>query len=288
MLGVVLSYSCVGATEGWRGMCACLCCKLVDNAPSEFSPSHAKGMSKRQQVHFQCYHHLSALYCGFILLCVAVCMLLSRDATTRSGLDLQRRYLRLRTTLCRSTSHTAVVYDLHDNEVSYQIAWDWQKERAKQVAAGSQPQALVLLQHRPVYTLGTYSSIENLKFDVENSPLPLFRTERGGEVTYHGPGQLVAYPILDLRHHGQDLHEYLRRLEGIIISALREVSGIDAFREEGLTGAKHYPGCALSLASSRGAHVLVVTNRDRSPAFMQGCGLPLVRLPQQASGQHVG
>lgn len=130
-----------------------------------------------------------------------------------------------------------MLYDLHDKVLHYETTWHWQKARAKLVAEGKEPQTLVLLQHRPVYTLGTYSTVKNLKFDVESPPFPLFRTERGGEVTYHGPGQLVAYPIIDLRRHGQDLHEYLRKLEAVIITALREVSGISAFREEGLTGA---------------------------------------------------
>ena len=147
---------------------------------------------------------------------------------------------RRRTAVCRSTDRL-VLYDLHDKVLQYETAWQWQKTRANLVAEGRQPQALVLLQHCPVYTLGTYSTLKNLKFDAENPPFPLFRTERGGEVTYHGPGQLVAYPIIDLRRHGQDLHAYLRKLEAVIITALREVSGIDAFREEGLTGSMHSP-----------------------------------------------
>jgi hypothetical protein len=153
------------------------------------------------------------------------------------GLNPQNNCLRPRTALCRCSSRSYVLFDLHDRLIEYQAAWEWQKERAKDVADGSEPQALVLLQHHPVYTLGTYSTLEHLKFDAGNPPFPLYRTERGGEVTYHGPGQLVVYPIIDLRQHGQDLHEYLRKLEGIIMTALREVSGIDSVREEGLTGA---------------------------------------------------
>ena len=77
--------------------------------------------------------------------------------------------------------------------------------------------AILLLQHPPVFTLGSGSTLANLKFDPANPPAPLFRTERGGEVTAHSPGQLVAYPILDLRNHQQDLHWYLRSLEEVII-----------------------------------------------------------------------
>lgn len=73
------------------------------------------------------------------------------------------------------------------------------------------------MQHAPVYTLGSGSSLQHLGFSPEAPPFPLFRTERGGEVTYHGPGQLVAYPIINLRHFTQDLHWYLRGLEETII-----------------------------------------------------------------------
>lgn len=77
--------------------------------------------------------------------------------------------------------------------------------------------SLIILQHNPVYTLGQGSTIDNLKFDADNPPHPLFRIERGGEVTYHGPGQLVMYPILNLRLLQTDLHWYLRNLEETII-----------------------------------------------------------------------
>ena len=76
---------------------------------------------------------------------------------------------------------------------------------------------LVLVQHNPVYTLGSGSSLEHLGFSPDDPPFPLYRTERGGEVTYHGPGQLVAYPVVNLRYFNQDLHWYLRSLEEIVI-----------------------------------------------------------------------
>ncbi len=74
-----------------------------------------------------------------------------------------------------------------------------------------------LSQHPPVYTLGAGSTLDNLRFSPDAPPFPLYRTERGGEVTYHGPGQLVLYPIVNLRNHQQDLHWYLRGLEEIVI-----------------------------------------------------------------------
>ncbi|KAJ9521453.1 hypothetical protein QJQ45_008761 [Haematococcus lacustris] len=94
----------------------------------------------------------------------------------------------------------------------------------------------VLLQHEPVFTLGTGSTESNLLFDPAASSIPLFRTERGGEVTYHGPGQLVLYPLLHLTQHQQDLHWYLRALEDVVIRALDQVSGLQGERLPGLTG----------------------------------------------------
>lgn len=144
-----------------------------------------------------------------------------------------------------------VLYDLHDQAVAYESAWQWQKERAHAIAGGEcVEQALLLLQHPPVYTLGTRSTLDNVKFDPESPPHPIFRTERGGEVTYHGPGQLVIYPILDLKNHGKDLHAYLRQLEDVIIEALAQVSGIAAHREEGLTGVCFLTPVAQSRAQS--------------------------------------
>lgn len=76
---------------------------------------------------------------------------------------------------------------------------------------------LILLQHPSVYTLGAGSSTAHLHFDPESPPHPLHRTERGGEVTYHGPGQWVMYPIVNLKQHTPDLHWYLRSLEQVVI-----------------------------------------------------------------------
>ncbi|CAM6020605.1 unnamed protein product [Sphagnum balticum] len=125
--------------------------------------------------------------------------------------------------------------------VPYVEAWAWQKlrveERVQALKRGEDmDDCLVVLQHPPVYTLGTRSSNDFLKFDFENPPFELHRTERGGEVTYHGPGQLVMYPILNLRHHQMDLHWYLRSLEEVVIRALWSACEIRANRIEGLTG----------------------------------------------------
>ncbi|KAI5065017.1 hypothetical protein GOP47_0019712 [Adiantum capillus-veneris] len=84
--------------------------------------------------------------------------------------------------------------------------------------------------------MGTRSSEKFLLFDKDQPPCDLYRTERGGEVTYHGPGQLVMYPILNLRHFQMDLHWYLRTLEEVVIQALWNACGIEAVRIKGLTG----------------------------------------------------
>jgi lipoyl(octanoyl) transferase len=96
--------------------------------------------------------------------------------------------------------------------------------------------SLILLQHEAVLTLGTGSTTDNIVTRAEELPFEVVRTTRGGEVTYHGPGQLVAYPILDLRaNHQPDLHWYLRTLEEVVIGALGEF-GVQGTRIDGLTG----------------------------------------------------
>ncbi len=103
---------------------------------------------------------------------------------------------------------------------------------------GSIPDVLLLLEHPPVYTRGRRSTPEELPMADEwyaVQGIELRDTDRGGRVTYHGPGQLVAYPIVDLRPYGDDVHEYVRRLERVAISALGEHS-VAAQTIEGLTG----------------------------------------------------
>ncbi|PIN15835.1 Lipoyltransferase [Handroanthus impetiginosus] len=148
-------------------------------------------------------------------------------------------------TSASSTNHVSRrrcdFYDLHKELVPYAEAWSWQKAIVKERKELSEKNedfadTLIVLQHHPVYTLGTGSSEEFLNFDVNNVPFDLYRTERGGEVTYHGPGQLVVYPIINLRYHKMDLHWYLRALEEVVIRALLSTFAIEASRVEGLTG----------------------------------------------------
>ncbi|MGF1538646.1 MAG: lipoyl(octanoyl) transferase LipB [Elainellaceae cyanobacterium] len=121
-------------------------------------------------------------------------------------------------------------------QVDYQTAWTWQRSLLEQRRHNPDlPDLLLLLEHPPTYTLGQGASLDFLKFDPQQSSVALFRTERGGEVTYHGPGQLVGYPILNLRRHRADLHWYLRQLEEVIIRAIAPW-GLQGEREDGLTG----------------------------------------------------
>lgn len=121
-------------------------------------------------------------------------------------------------------------------QIPYADAWAWQRS---QVADRKQQpdleDLLVLLEHPPIYTLGQGASLEFLKFDPAQTDFEVCRTERGGEVTYHCPGQIVGYPILNLRYYRQDLHWYLRQLEEVLIRTLA-IYGLKGDRHPGLTG----------------------------------------------------
>ncbi len=118
--------------------------------------------------------------------------------------------------------------------VPYTVALDWQRQLlARRVADRGLPDVLMLLEHPPVYTLGQGADLKYVLADP--GEIELHRVERGGEVTYHGPGQIVGYPILDLHNHQRDLHWYLRTLEEVLSEVLVRF-GIKAGRREGLTG----------------------------------------------------
>ena len=126
-----------------------------------------------------------------------------------------------------------------DQLVPFQQAWDlqrrWQERLLLDSATGADAEAVWLLQHPRCFTLGRGASEDHLLFDPEHPPAPLHRIDRGGEVTHHAPGQLVAYPVLDLRRRRTDLHWYLRQLEQVVIDVLQAL-GLQGERIEGLTG----------------------------------------------------
>lgn len=105
-------------------------------------------------------------------------------------------------------------------------------DRRKQ---GLEPDHLILLEHPPVYTLGKAASLDFLKSDPAALGIQLFRTGRGGQITYHGPGQLVAYPILALEPERRDLHRYLRDLEQVVLDLCQDL-GLEGQRIPGKTG----------------------------------------------------
>lgn len=127
---------------------------------------------------------------------------------------------------------------LRAGTVPYRDAWDLQLQLAERRGAGEIPDVLLLLEHPPVYSRGRRTKPEELPMGAswyEAQGIEVLDTDRGGLVTYHGPGQLVAYPIVDLGPLGDDVHEYVRGLERVMIGSLAE-HGVGAQTIVGLTG----------------------------------------------------
>jgi len=118
--------------------------------------------------------------------------------------------------------------------ISYEAGLALQEQHVDAILAGSGQDTILLLEHEPVYTIGRLRDQSSLR-DPSSLPFPVFETNRGGQATYHGPGQLVGYPILDLNPRGRDLHEHLRKLEEALIRSCA-VFGVPAGRRDGLTG----------------------------------------------------
>lgn len=119
--------------------------------------------------------------------------------------------------------------------VEYAEAWDLQKRLARERAEGTRPDTLLLLEHPPVYTTGKRDATSNLRLPEQMLGAPLVQTDRGGDITFHGPGQLIAYPVMDLREARLGVVDYVRRLEEVIIGTLGHY-GIEASVNCGLTG----------------------------------------------------
>ena len=118
----------------------------------------------------------------------------------------------------------------------YLDAHKWQRSLlTERIHDPSLDDVLILLEHPPVYTLGQGSNSDFIKFDIDKTQYDVHRIERGGEVTYHCPGQLVGYPILNLQRYRKDLHWYLRELEEVIIRILA-VYGLQGERIPAFTG----------------------------------------------------
>jgi lipoyl(octanoyl) transferase len=122
--------------------------------------------------------------------------------------------------------------------VPYPDALAWQKHLEVERQAERIPDVLVLLEHPPTYTRGRRSTPAHLPMGEEwyrAQGIEVLDTDRGGQVTYHGPGQLVGYPIVSLRPYGDDVYDYIRRIEQVVVSVLASY-GIEAGALEGLTG----------------------------------------------------
>jgi lipoyl(octanoyl) transferase len=117
--------------------------------------------------------------------------------------------------------------------IEYQTGLQIQNERLES-CLNDGVETVILLEHEPVYTIGRLPDKSSLR-NADRLPHPVFEINRGGQATYHGPGQLVGYPILDLRLRGRDLHQYLRELERLLIDLLTDF-GIQGVRVEGKTG----------------------------------------------------
>ena len=123
--------------------------------------------------------------------------------------------------------------------VPYREAWELQRSLAGAVSQGAIPDTIVLLEHPPVVTLGRRADEAELHIP-DSAAVELVETNRGGKSTYHAPGQLVCYPILDLRRHGQDVKRYCRDLEEALVQTL-SAFGLEGQRIDGLTGVWLHP-----------------------------------------------
>ncbi|UFS71502.1 lipoyl(octanoyl) transferase LipB [Geomonas sp. RF6] len=121
-----------------------------------------------------------------------------------------------------------IVHDL--GTISYSEAYIMQEQLVHAVRDGGE-ETLLLLEHQPVYTIGSGGSLANIL----DPTIQAVRVNRGGDVTFHGPGQLVGYPIIDLSRRGRDLHRYLRFLEALLKGVVESL-GVGGFTIPGYTG----------------------------------------------------
>jgi len=169
--------------------------------------------------------------------------------------------------------------------VPYGEAFELQRSLAGAVSQGAIPETVVFLEHPPVVTLGRRTEADRELHVPDGAEVEIAETDRGGKSTFHGPGQLVCYPILDLRHHGKDVKRYVRELEEALIGTLAGF-GLEGVRYEELTGVWMPPGGGEGprKIASIGVHVSrwVTThgyalNVDLDPApftdWITACGL---------------
>ena len=168
-------------------------------------------------------------------------------------------------------------------EISHEAAWQMQLRIAAMRRGGRVPDTLLLLEHPPTLTTGKRQNPENILASAEELDkrgITVRRTERGGDVTYHGPGQLVGYPILDLKCHGRSVTKYMDRLETVFIRLLADHYGIEAGRDDAhrgvWTGRDKITaiGCAVKQGITLHGFAFNV-NTDLTPyRWIRPCGIP--------------
>jgi lipoyl(octanoyl) transferase len=169
--------------------------------------------------------------------------------------------------------------------VPYGEAYALQRSLAGAVSQGAIPETVVFLEHPPVITVGRRTELERELHVPEGADVEIAETDRGGKSTFHAPGQLVCYPILDLANHGKDVKGYVRSLEEALVRTLA-VFGLEGARMEGLTGVWMPPGGGQGprKIASIGVHVSrwitthgYALNVDLDPApftdWITACGL---------------
>jgi len=123
---------------------------------------------------------------------------------------------------------------LNLGETPYREAWDLQRAIATEVKEGTRPDTVIFLEHPPVVTVGRRTDEGELHVP-DGAAIEIVETDRGGKSTFHGPGQLVCYPILDLNRHGRDVRKYCRDLEESLVQTLTAFA-LEGARLDGLTG----------------------------------------------------
>lgn len=174
---------------------------------------------------------------------------------------------------------------LTPGRMSFKAALALQENLVAELQAGRGEETLVLLEHEPVFTIGRTRDRSSLR---QNLPHPVFETNRGGQATFHGPGQLVGYPVLDLSRRGRDLHRYLRFLEDLLIR-LSASYGVTAQNREGLTGVWVGPRKLASLGvgvrkwvSMHGFAINITRESTEAFAHITPCGLTGVEMTSLA------
>jgi lipoyl(octanoyl) transferase len=137
----------------------------------------------------------------------------------------------------------------------YGRCWDLQTRLSGLRTSGRAPDTLLLTEHEHVFTIGKSGDENHLlagEAELKAKGIAVYHTDRGGDITYHGPGQLVGYPIIDLQNYYCDLHRYLRDLEEVVIRTLEDY-GLHGRREEGFTGVwvNDEKICAIGVRSRR-------------------------------------